>query len=336
MFDALSCHLQSGWRQEARNPFTRQNTIGSNVAYPAPDAVSTSSLNEKLPTSNLVRSGISAMNMGIPPQPTSLPSLSQQILGATMGSSLHLTNTISPENLHPSLNQTLPSNSPIIQAQTSEIPLTMKNLPISNACLPNISAAAGPSVRVEHINNLKVAAMPVNASEKQPTSYSMSSLMPTQTRSHKQPQQPLVSDYRHVTPQYIPTSTSRLPMGNVGPVSDSWRASQQMASNPHYQANQNNYNASFGGGPVRQPQLLSGLPGDGNSFVGNDGFESWSPENSPTRQPEYMSRRNLQDPVTDSGLSYRPERSRQWNSSGYQEVRDHNKHGDRNWRGRRR
>ncbi|KAJ0054357.1 hypothetical protein Pint_01030 [Pistacia integerrima] len=325
----------SGWRQEVGNPFRRQSTMGSSVAYATPDVVSTTSLNEKLPTNNLVRSGISAMNMAMPPQPTSLPSLSQQVPGATMRPSLHLTNAISPENLHPSLHQTLPTNSSIILTQSSEIGLTMKNLPISNTCLPNISAAAGPSMRVEHINNLKVAAMPINAPERQPTSYPMSSLMPTQTRSHKQPQQPLMSDHRHVTPQYTSTSTSRLPIGNVGPVSDSWRASQYVATNPRYQANQNNYNASYGG-PVQQPQLLSGPHREGNKYVGNDGFESWSPENSPTRQPEYMSRRNLQEPNMNSGWSYRPDRSRQWNSSGYEEVRDHNKYGDRNWRDRRR
>ncbi|KAK2649382.1 hypothetical protein Ddye_016871 [Dipteronia dyeriana] len=220
------------------------------------------------------------------------PSFAQQV-PLTMRSSLH--------------HQSLSINSPIIHNQASEMHLAMNN---------NLSAAAGPSMRIDIMQ----------AQERQPV-FSSPSLLHTSTRSQGQPQHPHMSDPMHFTPQY----TSRPPAGNLGPVSDSWRASQGSASIPRYQANPNNYNASFGG-PVQQPLLLSGPSRGRNKYVGNDGFESWSPEHSPTRPSEYMSGRNFQEP----GMSCRPDRSRQWNSSGHQDVQDHNKHGNKRWSDRRR
>ncbi|KAK4847485.1 hypothetical protein QYF36_002416 [Acer negundo] len=193
-----------------------------------------------------------------------------------------------PSTMRSSLyHQSLSINSPIIHNQASEMHLAMNN---------NLSAAA-----------LRIDIM--QAQERQPVFSSLHA----STRSQAQPQHPHMSDPMHFTPQY----TSRPPAGNLGPVSDSWRASQ----GPRYQANPNNYNASFGS-PVQQPQLVSGPSRGRNKYVGNDGFESWSPEHSPTRPSEYM--------------SYRPDRSRQWNSPGYQDVQDHNKHGNKRWSDRRR
>ncbi|TXG63491.1 hypothetical protein EZV62_010485 [Acer yangbiense] len=216
------------------------------------------------------------------------PSFAQQV-PSTMRSSLY----------H---QQSLSINSPIIHNQASEMHLAMNN---------NLSsAAAGPSMRIDIMQ----------AQERQPV-FSSPSLLHASTRSQAQPQHPHMSDPMHFTPQY----TSRPPAGNLGPVSDSWRASQGSTSIPRYQANPNNYNASFGS-PVQQPQLLSGPSRGRNKYVGNDGFESWSPEHSPTRPSEYMS----------PGMSYRPDRSRQWNSPGYQDVQDHNKYGNKRWSDRRR
>ncbi|KAK0582114.1 hypothetical protein LWI29_021628 [Acer saccharum] len=213
----------------------------------------------------------------------------------------------------PAMNNTIPQQ----PSFTQQVPSTMRSSLYHQASEMHLamnnnlsSAAAGPSMRIDIMQ----------AQERQPV-FSSPSLLHTSTRSQAQPQHPHMSDPMHFTPQY----NSRPPAGNLGPVSDSWRASQGSASIPRYQANPNNYNASFGS-PVQQPQLLSGPSRGRNKYVGNDGFESWSPEHSPTRQSEYMS----------PGMSYRPDRSRQWNSPGYQDVQDHNKHGNKRWSDRRR
>lgn len=287
----------SGWRQDVvRNPFSRGSPMESNVVLSSLEVAST----EKLHTTNVIRSGISAMNVTIPQRPTS-----------AMHPSLH--QTIPERQLHsvvPSLRQSHSISSPIVQTQA------MKNLP-----------NASPS----YISNVKAAPMHINAPERQPVSHPSSTLIPTSARSQPQlqPQQPHMSNPTHVASLY----PSRQPMGNSGPASESWQASQRLASNSRYQVNQNNYNGSFGG-PMQRRQVLSGPPRERNGYAGNDGFESWSPDNSPTRPPEYEPRRNLQEPRMNSGWSNGPDRSRQWNTSEQREVRDHNKYGY-TWRDRR-
>ncbi|KAL5862942.1 hypothetical protein ACOSQ3_000456 [Xanthoceras sorbifolium] len=301
-------------RQEVvRNPFSRQIPIGSSVSEVA------------TATTNLVRSHIPAMNNTIAQQPTSVPSFSQQGSSAVR-SALQLMNTAIPEKhpfmVHSLHHQSLPINSPILHNQASDMHLTLNNLPITGTSLPNLSAVAGHSMSIDGINSAKAAPISIHAPERQPV-FSSPSLLPT-SRSQAQPrQQPHMSDHMHVTPPY----TSRPTVGTLGPVSDSWRASHASASIPRHQANPNNYNAPFGG-PVQQPPLVPGPPRGRNKYVGNDGFESWSPEHSPTGPSEYMSGRIFQEP----SMSYRPDRSRQWNSPGYQ---DHNKHGNRRWHDRR-
>lgn len=287
----------SGWRQDVvRNPFSRQSPMESNVVHSSLEVAST----EKLHNTNVIRSGISAMNVSIPQQPTS-----------AMHPSLH--QTIPERQLHsvvPSLHQSHSISSPIVQTKA------MKNL---------------PNASTSYISNVKAAPMHINAPERQPVSYPLSTFMPTSARSQPQlqPQQPHMSDPTHVASLY----PSRQPKGNSGPASESWQASQRLASNSRYQVNQNNYNGSFGG-PMQRRHVLSGPPSERNGYVSNDGFESWSPDSSPTRPSEYEPRRNLQEPRMNSGWSNGPDRSRQWNTSGHREVRDHNKYGYA-WRDRR-
>jgi hypothetical protein len=127
-------------------------------------------------------------------------------------------------------------------------------------------------------------------------------------------------------------SEPRLPAPH--PVSDSWRASQGQHPNYHSQANQNNYNALVRGS--RQPLLQPGPPWERNEYVVEEEFESWSPENSPTRTSDYMLGRNLpySEPRTNPGWNSRPDRPRQRNISGYRDQ-SHNRYGDRKWRDRR-
>ena len=123
-----------------------------------------------------------------------------------------------------------------------------------------------------------------------------------------------------------------MPMGNLGPVPDSWRGRQGLASNP---LNQNNYNLPVGGALQHPP--LTAPSRERNEYVFEDDFETWSPEGSPSRTPEYMlGGHNPLEPRMSSGRNYGPERLRHQhrNSSGY---RDHNnKYGNRRWRDRRR
>ena len=315
-------HVQSVRRPASvRNPFSQQSQMGNRVAQPSLGVGTTTPVAERLP----------ATSMAAPQQEANGPSLAQQ-LAAAMAQLLPQSIAMIPEKRSPNVafqHHGLPSNSPAIQPPAYDIALTMKNPPLVNS-LTNLSAAAGPSLRVETMSNVKPAriSMTPNVPEKMHSSFSLSPLMPTLSRPQTQqlqPQLPHVSDPLQMHPY-----SSRPPVGNIGPMSDPWRARQSLASNPHSQANQNNYNASFGGSV--QPQIRSGPPREGNEYVGNDGFESWSPENSPHRSSENVPGRNYLEPRMNSGWRYRPDRSWQGNSPVY---RDQNRQGNRRWRDRR-
>ncbi|XVE73272.1 hypothetical protein DITRI_Ditri11bG0104000 [Diplodiscus trichospermus] len=303
----------SGWRPEAvRNPFSQQSQMGNRFAQASLGVATTNPVGERLPTTGMVA----------PQQEANGPSLAQQ-LAAAMAQLLPQSIAMTPEKRSPNVafsRQGLPSNSTTIQPPS-----------IVNS-LTNISAAVGPSLRVESTSSVKPApvCMTPNVQEKMHSSFSVSPMMPTLTRPQTPPQPqtqlPHVSDPPMQTHPY----SSRPAVGNAGPMSDRWRGRQSLASNPHSQANQNNYNASFGGSV--QPQLRSGPPREGNEYVSNEGFESWSPENSPKRPSEYVPGRNYLEPRMNSGWSYRPDRSWQGNSPGY---RGQNRQGNRRWRDRR-
>ncbi|BBH10388.1 Homeodomain-like superfamily protein [Prunus dulcis] len=161
-----------------------------------------------------------------------------------------------------------------------------------------------------HLNNLSNS---YNVAERQPNSFP-TPLVSTPARQQRQPQplqQPRFSEPRLPTHMY----PSKPQMGKPGPPpSDSWRARQDVPSNYHYLENQNQYNASHGG-PLQQPQLLPGPSWERNEHVGgNQDFESWSPDNSPTRNPGYTYGR---EPRMNPARDYMPDRSRQMNPSGY-------------------
>ncbi|XVF32729.1 hypothetical protein REPUB_Repub17cG0108000 [Reevesia pubescens] len=312
----------SGWRPEAvRNPFSQQSEMGNRVAQaslgvgtPTPDA-------ERLPATT---------SMAASQQEANGLALAQQ-LAAAMAQLLPQSNAKTPEKRQsPNVafsRHGLPSNSLATQPPAPEIVLTMKNQLLHNS-LTNLSAAAGSSLRVETMSNVKHApiSMAPNVPEKMHSSFSTSPLMPTlsrpQTPAQLLPQLPHVSD--------PPLQTHPYSSRHIDRMSDPWGARQSLASTPHSQANQNNYNAPFGGSV--QPQLRSGPPREGNEYVGNDGFESWSPENSPNRSSEYVPGRNYLEPRMNSGWGYRPDRSWQGNSPG---SRDQNRQGNRRWRDRR-
>ncbi|XVF72570.1 hypothetical protein PTKIN_Ptkin12aG0131600 [Pterospermum kingtungense] len=295
----------SGWTPDAvGNPFSQQSQMGNGIAQASLGVGTSTPVVERLPA------------MVAPRQEANGPSSLAQQLAAAMAQLLPQLNAITPDKRSPNVDFShhgLQSN-----PSASDIALTMKNPSFVNS-LTNLSAAAGPSLRVETISNVVPSPISVkpNVAEKVHTSFSMSPLMPTlsrpQTPQQLQPQLPHVSD----PPLQTHLFSTRPQVENIGPMSDPWRTRQRLASNPH---SQNNYNASFGG-------YVSG-----NEYVGNEGFESWSPENSPNMSSQYVSGRNYQEPRMNSGWSYRPDRSWVGNSGGYQ---DQNRQANRRWRDRR-
>lgn len=309
----------SGWRSEVtKNPFSQQTSMANRVAYSSPG----------LATTSLVLTEVTATSQH--------PASVQQVAAATMASySLAQSTAIIPEkqlpSIVPSVHQSFPTNSRFMQTPPSEVVLTTKSLPAMATPLNNLSTAAAHSaLRNENTSNIKPASVsvtlnaPARATASFPSPPFMQMPIQPQTLSQSLHPSPLFSEPRMPPPQY-----SRPSIRKPDSVTDSWRASQGLPANSHYQASQNDYNASVGGS--RQPPLQPG-PWERNEYVVGDEFESWSPENSPSRTADNMLGRNFPEPRMNPGRSYRPERSGQRNFSGY---RDHNRYGDRRWRDRR-
>jgi len=104
-----------------------------------------------------------------------------------------------------------------------------------------------------------------------------------------------------------------------------WRVRQDVSSSYHSQRNHNNYNTMAGGS--RQSGVW-----DRNNH-GREDFESWSPENSPTRNPRYIPGRNYPESRVNHERNHRPEWSRQRGSSGHW---DPGRQGHRKWHDERR
>lgn len=312
--------MQSGWRPEdAKNPFSQQGSRRNRVAYTDPVVSTHNSSVDKL--TGLVQPQNQASSTRMPQQQASLQMLPQQVQGAMPPFSWPQTTSSTSENRQPSLvlpsHQSFPSKSTVLQTQSSEMGLATKNLPFSSHSLNNFSATAGTSMRIETVNNVKPVpsvSFPMNAPDRRQDSFPMPIATPTPTRPHS-----LVSE-----PAVVQAST-----GNLVSVPDSWRARQRLASTSASQVNQTNNDGMFRGSV--QPQVRSGPPWERNEYKGDEGFESWSPENSPGRSPEYMQGRNhTGSGRINTGWKYTPDNgSRQQNHSGRW---DHYRNGNRRWR----
>ncbi|XP_059659526.1 homeobox protein LUMINIDEPENDENS [Cornus florida] len=204
-----------------------------------------------------------------------------------------------PENFPTLSQQTIP---PFRFPQTpTSLPERQIHTSSPNIPLPNFQAANSPMRRAETLGHVKPAPVSIvlNTPERQPIEFSIPPLLPT--RPQTQPHQP-----------------HQMPMPEPLPSAHSWSVRQGFISNPHSQANHDNYNALVPGPPGHRGR---------DEYMGEPGYETWSPENSPTRSPEYVSGWNRMN----SGHNYRPDQSRPRNSSRY---RDHNRYGDRRWRER--
>ncbi|KAF4364514.1 hypothetical protein F8388_007091 [Cannabis sativa] len=123
-----------------------------------------------------------------------------------------------------------------------------------------------------------------------------------------------LSSLRH---ESTTNTKSQASMSNNINVPDSWRPRQNLPSNYNPTVNQNNSNYHRG------------------SYGEEDEFESWSPDNSPSRNSEYSGLgRSFPEPRMDPGRGYWPtDQSRVRSSPGY---RDSNRHGNKRWRDQRR
>ncbi|CAK9175954.1 unnamed protein product [Ilex paraguariensis] len=301
--------VTSGWRPDfAKNPFSRQNGVAIREADAMPGVAATATLRENLPGSSLVQPRISSTTMfihnrqPIVPQPPA----HQAVLQASLPQKLTALLENSRPLPIPLLHQNAPINSVTMQRPSSGVALNMDNISVSSLALPNISAAVSSLVQVETLSNVQPAPLSivVNPPERPPHSFPLPPLLPTPTPT----QSPLLPDPRLST--------------------YSWRVREGSSSNPLSQPNQNNHNV-FVGGPIHASMQRG--PWERNELVREPGFESWSPENSPIRSPQYMPGRNYLGARMDLDHNYRPERSRPQNPLGYH---DHSRDGNRRWRDR--
>lgn len=293
-------NLQTGWRPEsARNPFSQVNRTTEN-----PPAVA---------ANKLVLPQMSAPHIDPPRQPATA-------LSATPQYSLPQV----PEK-YTSLHHNLLSSSATVQ----------RNSPLVSApLLHNLHS----SLSVESLSNIKPAHISTNsynAEERRHSAIPPTPLVPIPVRPQTQPQSLQHPHHHHqqlYSEPYLPAPAYAKEIGKPSYVPDSWRGRQGLPSNynPTLVNQNNSYNASPFGGPVQPPR--SQWEGS-NEYAEGEEFESWSPDNSPTRNREHAMGRNFPEPRMNPGRGYRPDQFRMRNSSGY---RDHNRHGNRRWRDRRR
>ncbi|XP_077224732.1 homeodomain-like superfamily protein isoform X2 [Tasmannia lanceolata] len=209
---------------------------------------------------------------------------------------------------YPSQHQLQATFSSSIPISVTEPNLRTKNFPLTsppllsitiNSSLSQQAQAQGPEgLNFGQITNQRPSPTPIlsNPSKERPLTHpSLAPLLPIPLRQQQQAQ-----PQSFQWPQN--SSTTRFSVGQM--------------------TNQNNYN-SLAGGPI-------GLFGGRTQFTGEPELESWSPERSPTRSPEFRPNRNFPEPRRDFGRSSRPEWPRHRTSGGRRDHRQDN----RRWRDR--
>ncbi|KAK7378954.1 hypothetical protein VNO80_04405 [Phaseolus coccineus] len=299
----LSDPRTNGWSSEAsKNPFSRRS-VASDRIIQNHAAVATSNLLTQIPVTSTTT---------VRQQPT------------VVSSSRHLTSTaVSPYSLHQATNVNPEKQQPVghVQIPPSNVGLTMKkNLITTNASSVNFSGTHSTvSMRgngtnygndtnyVKPVHNLSVQHEGLSNSFPQP-SFKLPSPTPSNSASH---QQHVVQEAHYTEPPYRNPSRSYPPQTEKSDHGSEsmWRVRQDVSPSYHSQRNHNNYNAMAGGS--RQ----SGVWERNNH--GREDFESWSPENSPTRNTRYIPGRNYPESRVNHGRNHRPEWSRQRGSSGH-------------------
>ncbi|WCJ21385.1 Homeodomain-like superfamily protein [Euphorbia peplus] len=280
----------SEWRPEvAKNPFFHQSNRGNRVSHAE---------------SGLLQTQNHANNIRISQQQPNLHVTTQQVQQyfsspqVTSSSIIH--DNRQSSMAIPSRQSLVPPSSSMLQTPPSEM-----SLPINNITRRNFSTTNGrPPMRFEGVDNVKTGQI---FQERRPVSLSSPSNVPMPIPNRSYSRTPLAPE---------PMRSSRQPTGNVGSVPESWRARQGVASSSQSRVSQNNYAASFRGQPLEVRQ-------ERNEYRG-EGFESWSPENSPVRSPENMAGRNYPGPGSNGGWNHTHDNGSRHNHRGH------------NWNGNRR
>ncbi|KAJ8749570.1 hypothetical protein K2173_026219 [Erythroxylum novogranatense] len=275
----------SGWAPEVdKNPFSKQRSAGTPVTFTDTGVPTVDKLTGFVQP-RMQASGIRVMQ-------NQLRSLPLQQTLAPMPSSSH---------------QSLPSNSVLARTPTSEMAANMKNATVTIHSIENYSTAREETSK--HIRPSPTLPFAANPPEIRSIAFPLS---PTPTPTAAQMSTPVRSSscLARITEQPVVYS-SRLPTADVGQVPDCWRSRQGgLTLNSLSRANQSNHDASFG--RALQPQIPSLPSWDRNEHLGDEVFESWSPENSPDNLSDQRPGRNYPGRRSNSGWEYMPDnRSRQ-------------------------
>ncbi|RYR52088.1 hypothetical protein Ahy_A06g027018 isoform C [Arachis hypogaea] len=314
----------SGWStMPPKNPFSRQSLAPAR-SYPA------------VATTNLISQVPAIGTTVIRQQPTmALPSSNP--FTSTVVSSYSLPQaTIVPETeMQPPLAL---SSLHVQQTPLSDIGLTMKNKTSTNPSSVNLPGAHSPlAMRVNGTSNVKpVPNMSVEdgLSNSFPQSFRLASTTPSLSATQLQQRHAhLASQQAHFPEPSYRNSVHSYPPPQIekpGQVSDSWRVRQDVPSSSyHSNRNQNYYDNAYVGGSMQ-----AGPSWDRNNQAAREQYETWSPDNSPTRNPRYVPGRSYPESrVNQHGRNHRPDWSRQRGSSGHW---DPARQGNRKWHDERR
>ncbi|XP_062088065.1 homeobox protein LUMINIDEPENDENS isoform X2 [Humulus lupulus] len=217
-----------------------------------------------------------------------------------------------------------PLGSSLHQPPLTSSSIVHTNLPPATGPMYNLHPQDVSSLRLESATNIKPQASMSNNmyNVEERRHHSFPTLLPVAPsrlmlpHMHQQQYQPQQQQQHYAEPSpSVPMYSKQIGKSSNAP--DSWRPQQNLPSNYNPIVNQNNSNYHRG------------------LYVEEDEFESWSPDNSPSRNSEYGGLgRSFPEPRMDSGRGYRPtDQSRVRSSPGY---RDSNRHGNRRWRDQRR
>ncbi|KAI5425070.1 homeobox protein LUMINIDEPENDENS [Lathyrus oleraceus] len=304
----------SGCSIEApKNPFTRQNLAPDRRSFQSSSSIATANLSSQ----------ISATSTTVRQQHTFVP-FSKQLPGTAVS-------TYSLPQANNNIHEKQPLHS--LSSVYAQTPFSDRGLAMNNSITADVSPVGTHThaMRVDGISNIKPVAPNSTMQEGLPNSFPQSFTLnsPTTSRTaaqqqrntHMMPHQPHFSE-----PSYHDTVRPYQPQFEKSvPASDYRRVRQDMPPSYHSQRNHDNYNTLVGG------SMPSGSWDRNNHERG--GFETWSPENSPTRNPRYVQGRNLPDSRTNHVRNNRPEWSRQRGSSGHWNP---GRHENRKWNDQRR
>ncbi|XP_019440851.1 PREDICTED: homeobox protein LUMINIDEPENDENS-like [Lupinus angustifolius] len=329
----------SGWSTEAssKNPFSRQSLPTDRIIHNSSTVVTTNLLSQIPAADNIVRQQ----------PPTVALQSSKQITGAAVSRyPLPQATNIFPERQPPHALSSMH-----VQTPSPEIGLTTmkKNIISANTSSANLPGAHSPlAMRVDGTSNVRPVPK-LSVQEGVSNSFPQYSMLTSQTPT---PSLSATQQHRHTAhlmqqqqqahfsePSYHSNTVPSYPpqIEKPGPVSDAWRVRQNDMPSSYHQSerNQNNYNNTLVG-----RSMQSGSSWDrnnhGSSSSSREGFETWSPENSPTRNPTHVPGRNFNESrMNDNhGRNVRPEWSRQQRgSSGYW---DPARQGNKKWNDQRR